>query len=234
MTYAWDLEDWLRRPWVAVSPHLLRNRSSFACTYALLSETGSALLIDFGYDLTVGAPANGDRAARRPLLATFGVLRQDFGVDRIEAAVPTHYHDDHVAGLNLLREVEGTEVWAPENVAPVLVDPRRYDLPCLWFDPIPVDRTLPLGRPVAWREYELTAHALPGHTLYAAAIEVEVDGRRMLATGDQQAARSRRSLDPELPVPEPLPRGRLRPQRRAVPEAAARRAPDGALGGRTR
>ena len=31
-------------------------------------------------------------------------------------------------------------------------------------------------------------HPLPGHTLYAAAIAFEVDGRRVLATGDQQAS----------------------------------------------
>ena len=190
----WDLEAWLRRPWVALTPHLLRNRASFATTYALLSETGAALLIDFGYDLTVGLSADGDRTARRPLLATFDVLRRDFGVERIEAVVTTHYHDDHVAGLNLLREIEGTEVWSPENVAPILEDPRRYDLPCLWFDPISVDRTLPLGDPFAWHEHELTAHALPGHTLYAAAIAFEVDGRRVVATGDQQSNDGGRSI----------------------------------------
>ena len=183
----WDLDEWLRRPWVALSPHFLRNRTSFATTYALLSETGAALFVDYGYDLTTGMPVAGDQSARRPLLASLGALRRDFGVDRIEVVVPTHYHDDHVAGLNLLREVEGTEVWAPENVAPVLEQPARYDLPCLWYDPIRVDRRLPPRTPFAWREYELTVYPLPGHTLYAAAIGFGVDGRRVLATGDQQA-----------------------------------------------
>ena len=182
----WDLEGWITRPWVELTPHLLRNRTSFATTYALLSESGAALLIDFGYDLATGVPPPTERAARRPLLASFDVLRRDSGVDRVEVVVPTHYHDDHVAGINLLREVKGTQVWVPENVAPVLQDPRRFDLPCLWFDPIPVDRLLPLGESVRWQEYELTAHPLPGHTLYAAAIAFEVDGRRVLATGDQQ------------------------------------------------
>ena len=101
--------------------------------------------------------------------------------------MPTHYHDDHVAGINLLRDVEATELWCPENFADVLEQPRRFDLPCLWFDPIPVDRRLPLERPFTWREHELTPYALPGHTFYAAAIAFEVDGRRILATGDQQA-----------------------------------------------
>jgi glyoxylase-like metal-dependent hydrolase (beta-lactamase superfamily II) len=181
----WNLDEWLRDPWVPITPHLLRNRTSFATTYALLSEAGAALLIDFGYDLNTGVPGD-DRAARRPLLATVDKLRRDFGVERVEVVIPTHYHDDHVAGINLLRDVEGTEAWIPEDVAPVLEQPSRFDLPCLWFDPVPADRVLPNGEPVTWREYELTTYPLPGHTLYAAAIVFDVDGRRVVATGDQQ------------------------------------------------
>jgi glyoxylase-like metal-dependent hydrolase (beta-lactamase superfamily II) len=71
----------------------------------------------------------------------------------------------------------------------VLEEPKRYDLPCLWPEPIPVDRVLPLGTPFSWREYELTAHEFSGHTRYAAAISFEVDGRRVLATGDQYTPR---------------------------------------------
>ena len=182
----WDLDDMRRRPWAPITPHLLRNRASFANGYALLSESGAALLIDVGYDVTTGLVPSTERTARRALLWPFDALRRDHGVDRIEAAIPTHYHDDHVAGLELLRAVEGAEVWAPEHVAPVLEHPDRYDLPCLWFEPITVDRPLPLGTPFRWHEYELTVHPLPGHTLYAAAIEFEADGRRILATGDQQ------------------------------------------------
>jgi glyoxylase-like metal-dependent hydrolase (beta-lactamase superfamily II) len=181
----WNIAERLRQPFDPVTPHFLRNRTMFANNYVLLSETGAALLIDFGYDLTTTATST-ERAARRTLLWSLDGLRRDHGVGPIEAAVVTHFHDDHVAGLNLLREIEGAQVWAPANVAPILEEPTRFDLPCLWFDPIPVDRVLPLDTPVQWHEYELTAYALPGHTLYAAAIGFEVDGKRVLATGDQQ------------------------------------------------
>jgi glyoxylase-like metal-dependent hydrolase (beta-lactamase superfamily II) len=184
---AWDLEAWLREPWVEVTPHLLRNRTSLATSWALLSDSGTALIIDYGYDMTTGLTLRSDRSSRRPLLASIAALGRERGIERIEVALPTHYHDDHVAGFNLLRDVEGTEIWSPENVTAVLEDPWRYDLPCLWYDPIPVDRSLANGAPVEWREYELTAFALPGHTLFAAAISFDVDGRRVLATGDQQA-----------------------------------------------
>jgi glyoxylase-like metal-dependent hydrolase (beta-lactamase superfamily II) len=182
----WDLTGWLRRPYEELTPHLLRNRTSFATSYALLSDSGAALLIDYGFDMITGIPPVAGRSSRRPWLASLDALRREHGVDRVEVAVPTHYHDDHVAGFGLLREVEGTRIWAAESIAPILREPRRYDLPCLWYDPLPVDRVVPAGVPVRWREYELTMYPLPGHTLYAVAIAFEADGRTVLATGDQQ------------------------------------------------
>jgi glyoxylase-like metal-dependent hydrolase (beta-lactamase superfamily II) len=191
----WDLDDMFARPWAEITPRFLRNRASFANQYALVSETGAALLLDAGYDVTTGLVPSTRLEARRALLWPLDALRRDHGVERIEAAIPTHYHDDHVAGLDLLRAVEGTEVWAPENVAPILREPSRHDLPCLWFEPIAVDRVLAFGEPLRWHEYELRLHPLPGHTLFAAAIEVEVDGKRILATGDQQTGGERPILN---------------------------------------
>jgi len=178
---AWGFDEWFRNPWQELSPHLLRSRASMATSYALLSDSGRVLLIDWGYDLWTGSPLGADRAARRPLLGTLD------GLD-VEVVVPTHYHDDHVAGINLLRDVTGAEAWIAENFAPVLREPHRFDLPCLWYDAVPADRVLPLEQPFRWREYELTPYPLPGHTLYAVAIGFEVDGRRVLATGDQQGS----------------------------------------------
>ncbi|RPI94435.1 MAG: MBL fold metallo-hydrolase, partial [Chloroflexi bacterium] len=167
------------------TPHLLMHRASMANSYVLLSESGKALFIDFGYDFVTGIAAGSDRAARRPWLYTLPALKAQFDVQKIDVVLPTHYHDDHVAGCNLLHRVEGTQVWAAESFADILENPARYDLPCLWYDPIPVDRRLPLGQPIAWEEYTLTLHPLPGHTRYAVAVEFEVDGLRVLATGDQ-------------------------------------------------
>ena len=162
------------------------NRTSQAISYALLSGDGVALMFDYGYDMTGGVPTPTGRYARRPWLASLPALHRDFGISRVEVVMPTHYHDDHVAGFNLLRENQGTEVWAAENIAPVISDPKRFDLPALWHDAIEVDRILPLRQPIAWHEYELTLYDLGGHTLYAVATVFEVDGQRVIVTGDQQ------------------------------------------------
>jgi len=124
------------------------------------------------------------RSARRPWLYTLDVLERDYGVKKIDVAIPTHYHDDHVAGLNLLRRVKGTQIWIPENFAPVLRQPCRYNLPCLWFDSVPADRELAIGHAFQWEEYVLQITDLPGHTRYEAGIFFEVDGLRVLAAGD--------------------------------------------------
>ena len=76
----WDLERWLRQPYLALSEHLLMNRTSTAASYVLLSESGEALLVDYGYDMTTGLPAGTERAARRPWLASLPALKEQFGV----------------------------------------------------------------------------------------------------------------------------------------------------------
>jgi glyoxylase-like metal-dependent hydrolase (beta-lactamase superfamily II) len=181
-----EFEDWLREPYLELTPHLLHNRTSHSFTYVLVSQSGKALLLDFGYDFITGLPAGVDRGGRRPWLYTIDRLKRDHGVRSIDVVIPTHYHEDHVAGMNLLREVEGTQVWVPDNFAHVMENPERYDLPCLWHDPIPVDRRLPVGGTVTWEEYELAIHPLPGHTEFAAAISFEVDDTKVIVTGDQQ------------------------------------------------
>ncbi len=174
-----------REPLKQITAHVYRNLTSVANSYVVISETGKALIIDFGYDFIGGLAAGTDRASRRPWLYTLPVLKERYGVKKIDAVLPTHYHDDHVAGMNLLKRVEGAALWAPENFSDILNNPMSYDLPCLWYDPIPVDVVLPLEKKIQWEEFAITLHALPGHTRYAVAILLEVDGKRILFTGDQ-------------------------------------------------
>jgi glyoxylase-like metal-dependent hydrolase (beta-lactamase superfamily II) len=179
------LQERLEHPYLPVTPHLLWNRSSFAYNYVLLSKSGKALLFDYGYDQMTGLAAGSDRAARRPWLYSLPKLKEEFGLSNLDVVIPTHYHDDHVAGFNLLREVEGTQVWAAENFAHILEQPDCYNLPCLWYDPITVDRVLPLNQTLHWEEYEFQLFSQPGHTTHAVAIFLSVDGKHVLFSGDQ-------------------------------------------------
>lgn len=174
-------------PYERISEHLLFNRTSMSDSYVLISDSGKALFLDFGYDFMAGVAAGTDRSSRRPWLYTVKSLFEKYGVQTIDACIPTHYHDDHVAGFNLLRDTYGAKVLCSESFADILAHPNDYDYPCLWYDPIPVDTWLPLMTPFTWEEYELRLHPLSGHTRYAVAIEFCVDGNRVLCTGDQYA-----------------------------------------------
>ena len=189
-------DEWLKSPYQELTPHLLQNITSHSFSYALLSDSGKALLLDYGYDAMPGLADGTDRASRRPWLFSLEWLKRDHGVETIDVAIPTHYHDDHVAGFNLLRDVEGTQVWTPDHFADVLERPTRYNLPCLWNEPIAVDRRLPVGGTVRWEEYEIGVHPLPGHTHFAAAYSFTVDGTRVVATGDQQDKQWARDVHP--------------------------------------
>lgn len=175
------------KPYEEITRHVLFNRTSMSNSYVLLSESGKALIIDFGYDFMAGPAAGADRSSRRPWLYTLPKLMSDYSVTRIDACIPTHYHDDHVAGLNLLREVYQAKILCPENFADILEQPMEHDLPCLWYDPIAVDERLPLDQTFCWEEYEITLHEFSGHTRYAAAMEFTADSKKFLCTGDQYA-----------------------------------------------
>ncbi len=176
-----------KEPYQKVTEHVLFNRTSMCDSYVLVSESGKALVIDLGYDFMAGVAAGTDRSSRRPWLYTIPALFETYGVTKIDACICTHYHDDHVAGFNLLHDTYGAQVWCAESFADILEHPCKYDIPCLWYDPIPVDRRLPLNLPVRWEEYEIILHPFSGHTRYAVAIEFVADGKKFLCTGDQYA-----------------------------------------------
>ncbi|GGO26077.1 MBL fold metallo-hydrolase [Deinococcus humi] len=174
-------------PYAELRPWLLMNRTSLACAYVLRAQNGRALLIDFGYDFSFGQASSTDRASRRPWLYTLPTLLRRYGIQGIDAVIPTHYHDDHVAGISLLQENYGAQLWAPENLVDVLARPGAYRLPCLWFDSITAQRTLALGEPFEWNEFRITPHELTGHARYACGLLVEAYGEVVLFGGDQYA-----------------------------------------------
>ena len=64
----------------------------------VVSPTGQSLLVDTGF------PGGDDRDAKRIFAAT-----QEAGLTRIDYLVITHYHADHVGGLQALDEMNPCE-----------------------------------------------------------------------------------------------------------------------------
>ncbi|HET7716566.1 MAG TPA: MBL fold metallo-hydrolase [Bauldia sp.] len=184
-------------PLERVTDHVWVEPHSEAASWYVLSDSGKALVIDYGYrggfglDTPPGVAKNSQwpsypmRSRRRVLLHGIDTLRRDFGVDRIDVVLLSHFHDDHVAGVPLLRRLFGTECWAPENFAELLVHPEAHRFPCDWPEPLTIDRRLPLDRTFAWEEYTFRLAPMSGHTRFAAAIMFEADGKRFVHTGDQ-------------------------------------------------
>lgn len=185
-----------------VTPRVRHSQRALANSAFVLGDSGRVLALDYGYNAAWGV-AEGETAAsprsRRALPHSLDGLRDAFGAERIDVVVPSHYHDDHVAGIGLLQRLHGTECWAAEPFADVLARPEAYAFPCTWPEPVRVDRVLALGEPFEFDgiRFQLGPR-FSGHTRFAALIGFDVDGKRFAHTGDQyffqEWARSERRL----------------------------------------
>jgi len=186
-------DDRLRR----VTDHVWVEPHSEAASWFLLSDNGKALVIDYGYrgGFGLNTPPGVDKkwqwpsypmhSRRRVLLHGVEALKRELGIDRVDVVLLSHFHDDHVAGVPLLRRLFETECWVPENFADLLSEPAAHRFPCDWPEPITVDRRLPLDQAFAWEEYTFRLAPMSGHTRFSAAIMFEADGKRFVHTGDQ-------------------------------------------------
>jgi glyoxylase-like metal-dependent hydrolase (beta-lactamase superfamily II) len=164
-----------------VSEHLLSVTQTNAHFHVLLGPEGRTLLFDYGF-----ATADHVLGARHRFVEhSLAELERVAGVRTIDVIVPTHYHDDHVAGIGHLHDRLGCEVWAYAGFADVLRRPHAYRLPAVWRNPVPVTRTYALGETIEWEGWRFTPRECPGHTRYAVALYGVVDGRSVGVTGDE-------------------------------------------------
>ena len=148
-----------------ISPHLAYIGMN---CYGLVSSSGKAFLWDYGY-------------VERGMLQEF---KRKFKVNQIDVVSFSHYHDDHNIRAYELWRSDSTEIWIYENMLEVFEHPERFKLPCLIPFPIKADRVLRDREKIRWEEYELEFVYLPGQTEYHQALVVEVDGQRVMFTGD--------------------------------------------------
>ncbi|CAN5835166.1 hypothetical protein BH23CHL8_BH23CHL8_11630 [soil metagenome] len=189
------------QPKSQVLPHLWANSHSLANTYALVADDGRALLMDYGFP-------SWDHffADKRFVEHSLAELRDVAGVRSVDAVIPSHYHDDHLAGLPWLQQTQGTQAWIYERFAEMLARPSDWKLPCLLGEPITVDRSLADGERVTFADWTFEVFHMPGHTWWALGLVGEIDGVRVALTGDNLLAGA---LSP-LRAAAPIYRNRMR------------------------
>jgi glyoxylase-like metal-dependent hydrolase (beta-lactamase superfamily II) len=170
-------------PWdsriLPLTPHLWANTTAVANSYTLLTDDGTAMLLDYGFPSSSHFAAN-FRFAEHSL----DELRRVAGLKQIEVVLPSHYHDDHVCGLQHVYETYGAKLWVFENMADILAHPHAYKIPCLWEKPMAATKVFAEGETFSWRGTTFQATKTPGHTEYHCALSFEVDGRRIAYVGD--------------------------------------------------
>ncbi|HEY8476944.1 MAG TPA: MBL fold metallo-hydrolase [Chloroflexota bacterium] len=179
-----------------VLPHLWANANTVANFYVVMADDGRALFLDYGFPTFDHFNPGGWRFVEHSIPE----LREVAGLAAVEVLVPSHYHDDHIAGVPYLQERFGTKVWCYENMADILEKPHAYNLPCLLPQPVKVDRTFGELEAFEWNGWRFTPFHMPGHTWYANGIFFEIDGRRVALTGDNLLAGAVSPLRPAGPV----------------------------------
>jgi glyoxylase-like metal-dependent hydrolase (beta-lactamase superfamily II) len=195
----WGLLD--EPPLRQVGERVWQTASANAVSTFVLGPSGRAIVLDLGFDsLAAGLPAVWPRKhLRRASLRAVRAFLELTGAERIDVALPSHYHDDHVGGLPLLQRVYGTQVWCPAWFSDLLAHPERYAFPCLWPQPARIDRELAAGETVTWEDVEIRVHPMSGHTRFSAAVVLTVAGVRYLHGGDQYLSTG--AMSERWPVP---------------------------------
>ncbi len=176
-------------------PHLWANTHSLANTYALIADDGDALLMDYGF-----AAWDHFYADQRFVAHSLDDLRDVAGLRAVSGVVPSHYHDDHLAGIPWLQREMGAQSYIFENFADIVARPAEYALPCLLGEPIRVDHVLADGGQLHWRDWTFDVFHMPGHTWWALGLAGVVDGTRVALTGDNLLAGALSPLRTAAPI----------------------------------
>jgi glyoxylase-like metal-dependent hydrolase (beta-lactamase superfamily II) len=171
-----------------ISRHLVGHHLTTSSFYAIISDSGKALFVDYGslsnphfLHFERATPVNG---RIRFIEHSISRLQSDYGMKSIDVAMPSHMHDDHMNGFPHLARRYGTRMWCYENMVDIFENPRGHNLGCILGEPFRIDRSFRHGERFRWEEFEFEITHSPGHTEYQMALFVTIDGRRIAFTGD--------------------------------------------------
>jgi glyoxylase-like metal-dependent hydrolase (beta-lactamase superfamily II) len=153
-------------------PHIIHK--GFGTSFIILGNHQNCILIDF--------PGDGD-IFKYNYEQLENILKEN-NIKKIDFVIPTHYHDDHIAGIPLLQQKYNIKVYALENMADVLENPTHYRIGCLIDTPIKVDRVLKDGEVFKWDDYEFQVFHFPGQTEYHMGLFGKIDGKTAFFVGD--------------------------------------------------
>ena len=163
-----------------LTEHVHEVSNTEARTYIINDNEGHALFIDCGY--ASNAPINAN--PHRFIDNVTPYLESELGVTTVEWFLPTHYHDDHLAGYPALKNRYGTRVAASHELVEILEHPENFDMPCLLPEGVPVNHAVERGEAFEWRCIRFYIEQHPGQTLYHQLIWFETDGKKFLSIGD--------------------------------------------------
>lgn len=173
---------------VAISPHLVACTETTSSFYAVISDSGKALFIDYGGAswtfFQVFTRYVGTFGRMRFLEHSIRQLRDRFGLKSIDVAIPSHMHDDHLNGFPHLVRRYGTKIWAHECMVDILERPRDLNVGCIFGEPVRINRVLRDRESFTWEGFKFTVVHSPGHTNYEMAMFATIDGQRIGFTGD--------------------------------------------------
>lgn len=172
----------------AVSPHLIAHYQTTSSFYAIVSDSGKAMFIDYGSASSLHFQSFKDAAATTDRIRfvehNIGALKRDYGLKSVDVAMPSHMHDDHVNGFPHLLRHYGARIWCYENMVDIFERPRGHNLGCILGEPFKVNRAFGHGEKFRWEEFEFEVTHSPGHTEYQMALFVTIDGARVAFTAD--------------------------------------------------
>ncbi|MBV9268591.1 MAG: MBL fold metallo-hydrolase, partial [Acidobacteriaceae bacterium] len=129
-----------------LTPHVIAHYQTMSSFYTVISESGKALLIDYGlpgwnaFYTFRDSTTTHDRL--RFLEHSIDEMRAQYGLKSVEVAIPTHMHDDHLAGFPYLSRRYGTKLWIFENFADIVSNPKGRNLGCTLGEALRVDRVI--------------------------------------------------------------------------------------------
>ena len=177
--------DITKSVWEEVHPQVYRSVHSNCTHWAILSRSGKAMLIDYGnaYGLGLLHWAVHPDESNRFMPHSLEELRA-LGMTSVDVAMPTHCHDDHVAGFAWLQRKHGARVWCLECMADALEQPTSQVVGCTCPSPLSVERRLIDGETFTWEEFAFTVRHTPGHADQHMTILLDHAGKRLAFVGD--------------------------------------------------